>query len=211
MIYLSPARNLNDIGQHEAMGAMLSYGSNSCGVGHLSKTTWAADNGCFKRPDLNTGEYLKWLASLCPYLSTCLFAVAPDVVGDARETWARSEPVLPLIRALGFRAALVAQDGIEDRPIRWGSFDVLFIGGTTEWKLSEAAYEVARQAKEHGCHVHMGRVNSRRRLRIAYLAGCDSADGTHLVFKPDERLGQLRRWLGEMKAQPFLQGLDRAA
>lgn len=210
MIYLSPARNFRDIGQHPQMGVMLSFGSNSCGINHLSKTKWAADNGCFRKPDLNVSDYLQWLEGLRPYLKTCLFATAPDVVGDARETWKRSEPVLPEIQQLGFPAALVAQDGIEDYPIRWGSFDVLFIGGTTEWKLSEAAYEVARQAKLFGCHIHMGRVNSRRRLKIAYLAGCDSADGTHLTFKPDERLAQLQRWLAEMRTQPFLRGLREA-
>ncbi len=129
---------------------------------------------------------------------------APDVVADATETWKRSEPVLPRIRDLGFPAALVAQDGIEHRAIRWGTFDVLFIGGSTEWKLSEAAFQVAREAKAHGIPVHMGRVNSRRRIRIAALALCDSADGTHFVFRPDKYLERMIQWLEEMRQQPFL-------
>jgi hypothetical protein len=208
MIYLSTNMKAS-AGARRDIGVLASYHNGQKSIRkHFSTTIWAADNGCFTKPDLDVEDYLRWLAELRVYLPTCLFATAPDVVGDAGATWERSEAVLPKIRELGFKAALVAQDGIEHRPIRWGAFDVLFIGGTTQWKLSEAAYEVARQAKSYGLHVHMGRVNSRRRLRIAYLAGCDSADGTHLAFMPDVRLAQMERWLDEFKTQPFLRGLE---
>lgn len=45
--------------------------------------------------------------------------------------------MLPKIRALGVPAALVAQDGLEDMVDRvpWDEFDVLFIGGSTAFKL----------------------------------------------------------------------------
>lgn len=63
--------------------------------------------------------------------SWCLFAVAPDVVGDWRATLERSAPVLPEIRKRGYRAALVAQNDLEDHmdEIPWDTFDVLFLGG----------------------------------------------------------------------------------
>lgn len=207
MIYLTPSRNKNDIGKDRNLGLIYVFGSGSVGHQHLSKTVWAADNGCFVNPDIDTEKYLNWLKKLIPFQQNCLFATAPDVVGNARETWKRSEDVLPKIRELGYQAALVAQNGMEDYPIRWGSFDVLFIGGTNDWKLSEESYQIAREAKLNGCRVHMGRVNSRRRLRIACLAGCDSADGKHLIFKPDERLAQLKKWMDEIRRQPFLAGL----
>lgn len=52
----------------------------------------------------------------------------------------------------------------------------LFIGGTSPWKLRTAPIwgEICRR---HGRYLHMGRVNSVRRCKIAYDAGCDSVDG----------------------------------
>jgi hypothetical protein len=71
----------------------------------------------------------------------------PRATPDARV------PVLPKIRALGVPAALVAQDGLEDMidKIPWDSFDVLFIGGSTAFKLlhhEDALRAVARQRPE---------------------------------------------------------------
>lgn len=171
-------------------------------------TLFGIDNGCYRQGEkFSLKKYLKRLKVLQKLQKQCLFATAPDVVGNARETWKRSEEVLPEIRALGYKAALVAQDGMEDYPIRWGAFDCLFIGGSTKWKLSEDSFQIAKEARQNGCWIHLGRVNSRRRIRIAYQAGCDSVDGTHLVFKPDKHLDQLKRWMEELRKQPFLQGL----
>jgi hypothetical protein len=210
MIYLSGRLKVREIGKRPDIGLMIGYreGSLSHGRTHLSKTQWAADNGCFTNPNLNVDGYLAWLKSLSEFQITCLFATAPDVVGDCKETWKRSKDVLPQIRALGYQAALVAQDGMENYPIQWDAFDVLFIGGTTEWKLSEGAYWLVAEAKRQGKWVHMGRVNSRRRIRIAVLAGCDSVDGTQLCFAPDKRLKQLNGWLDELQRQPFLFSQD---
>ena len=46
-----------------------------------------------------------------------------------------------------YLAALVAQDGLECCVIPWDAFDVLFVGGTTQWKLSDPAYVLVREAK----------------------------------------------------------------
>lgn len=124
--------------------------------------------------------------------------VAPDVVGNAWLTHIESLPWLPRIRELGYPAAYVAQDGIEKHPMMpWPDFDVLFIGGTTDFKLGPIARELARQAKDEGKHVHMGRVNSLKRLRYANSIGCDSVDGTYLAFGPDYNLKVLLRWMLE--------------
>lgn len=166
--------------------------------------TWCADNGCFGKGYPGDEKWLAWLEKNAHAAGDCLFATAPDVVGDARATLARSAPFLPKIRALGYPAALVAQDGLEDLAVPWDEFDVLFIGGSTEWKLGAAVREIVRDAKARGKRVHMGRVNSQRRYRYAEAIGCDTVDGTFLVFGPDKNLGRLRAWLNDAETQPPL-------
>lgn len=162
---------------------------------------WAADTGCYTRGErFSLPRYLDWLEARAPYQATCLFATAPDVVGDAAATWTRSAPVLPVLRAMGYRAALVAQNGLEAP--QWDTFDALFIGGTTAWKLADSTRQLVLEAKRRGKWVHMGRVNSLRRLRAAEFMGCDSADGTYLKFGPDANLPKLINWLRVLRAQP---------
>lgn len=156
---------------------------------------WCADNGCFGTGYPGDDGYLAWLARRVDRVGRCGFATAPDVVGDAAATLARSAPMLPRIRALGYPAALVAQNGLEDLDVPWDTFDVLFIGGDTAWKLGGAAARLVREAKARGKGTHMGRVNSEVRLRYADRIGCDSADGTFLVFGPDKNLPRLLGWL----------------
>lgn len=166
---------------------------------------WAADNGAFNAKTYKGDDaWFAWLSAQDP--EGCLFATAPDVVGDAAATFERSMPWLPRIRALGFPAAFVAQDGLEDLAVPWDAFDVLFIGGTTEWKLGAAARQIVADAKTRGKHVHMGRVNSERRLRYAAHIGCDSADGTFLAFGPDVNLPRLLAWLRGVSDQGDLFG-----
>jgi hypothetical protein len=168
-------------------------------------TVWAADTGCFGAPEKHTDDgYLRWLAARAAHAGRCLFATAPDVVGDAAATLERSAPMLPRVRGAGFRAALVAQDGLESLDVPWDAFDALFVGGTTGWKLSEAAYRLVAEAKRRGKWAHMGRVNSWPRLRAAALSGYDSADGTFLAFGPDKNLPRLAGWLGRLERQPAL-------
>ncbi len=172
---------------------------NRVGVGD-----WIADNAVFAGKYPGDNAYLAWLARRLPHADRCRFAVAPDVVGDAAATLALSLPMLPRIRALGYRVALVAQDGLEHLQVPWDAFDCLFIGGSTEWKLGAAARQLTAQAKARSKWVHMGRVNSRVRLQYAAAIGCDSADGTFLAFGPDGNLPTLRSWLREIGTQPSL-------
>lgn len=156
---------------------------------------WAADNGCYGKGYPGDNGYLAWLDKHAAHAGRCLFATAPDVVGDATATLVRSAPMLPLIRERGYPAALVAQDGLEHLPVPWDTFDVLFVGGTTTWKLGLAAADLCRQAKARGKRVHVGRVNSARRWRAFAALGCiDSCDGTYLAFGPDVNLPRLTAW-----------------
>lgn len=205
MIYLtgSHGRHVITLGRDD-LGLMMQPGGGRCPRQALGSVWWAADNALYRDPDASHRRYLRFLLDRAAYADRCLFATAPDVLGDAAATWRRSEAVLPEIRLLGFRAALVAQDGIEALPIAWDRFDCLFIGGSTEWKLSEAAYAIAAEARFRGKWVHLGRVNSFRRLRAATAGLYDSCDGTYVAFAPDRNLPRLCRWLDAVNAQPPL-------
>lgn len=166
---------------------------------------WAADNGCFNpfvSAKFSLARYLAWLHGFATIRERCAFVTAPDVVADAAATWERSQSALPAIRAAGWKAALVAQNGIEDMDIAWDAFDAIFIGGDTAWKLSACAQTVVAEAKRRGKWAHMGRVNSQKRLELAWDFGCDSVDGNYLGFGPDTNLPKLLRWLE--RAQPRL-------
>ena len=99
----------------------------------------------------------------------------PDVVADAKITtqlfhqW-KEQVDQPL--------AYVGQDGCEDLEIPWDDFECFFIGGSTEWKLSQITAILVQEAKKRNKRVHMGRVNSQKRLRYAYQLGVDSVDGS---------------------------------
>jgi hypothetical protein len=163
---------------------------------------WAADTGCFLQPERYDDElYLAWLDHR--NRTSCLFATAPDVVRDAAATLELSAPMLPSIRALGYPAALVAQDGLEGLDVPWDAFDCLFIGGTTAWKLSDHAIRLMAEAKRRGKLVHVGRVNSKRRFQWCRSHGADSADGTFAAFGPDVNIPRIERWLGGALQLPF--------
>jgi len=171
---------------------------------------WCADNGAFSDAFVET-KWWRFLVANAHAAATCLFAVAPDVVGDAVATEARSTPWLPKIRALGYPVAYVAQDGLENLTVPWDDFDALFIGGSTDWKLGPAARDLVAQAKARGKWVHMGRVNSRKRYRYAQSIGCDSVDGTFLTFGANMNLPKLLTWVIDAPTADDLDLLDREA
>lgn len=140
-----------------------------------SSIPWAADNDAFIKFDETA--FRNMLARLRGLLG-CLFVAAPDVVGDAAATLELFGEWKRIIHAHGLPCALVAQDGLTPETTPWQSFEALFVGGSTEWKLGEQAERLVEEAKRRGKHVHMGRVNSRKRIRYAAEIGCDSVDGT---------------------------------
>lgn len=160
-----------------------------------------ADNGCYGKGYPGDEKWWQWVQTLPT--GRVRFVVAPDVVADAAATMERSLPWLERIRELGHPAALVAQDGLENMTVPWDAFDVLFIGGSTEWKLGPAAAALSREAKQKGKWVHMGRVNSLGRMRHAMLTGCDSVDGTFIAFGPDQNLPKVLGWVRDV-TQPGL-------
>lgn len=159
--------------------------------------TWAADNGCYNAATYGgDAAWFAWLQKFTPeQRATCLFATAPDVVGDHYATRLRSAMWLRRIRGLGYPAAFVAQDGMTVENTPWHWFDVLFIGGSTEWKLGPEAKVVIAHAKSIGLPVHVGRVNSQKRFLAFAALGVSSVDGTFIGFGPDENLPKLLGWI----------------
>lgn len=162
-------------------------------VGHVlvPGAIWAADNGCFNAKTFTVEKWRTWLDK---QPRTPLWAAVPDVLCDHRATVARWAEHADWVHEHGFRAAFVAQNGCPPHGVP-DDADAVFIGGDTEWKLSIAAHRICQAGKDRGLMVHMGRVNTLRRLRIAADFGCDSVDGTLLTFGPDKNLPALIRWL----------------
>jgi hypothetical protein len=112
---------------------------------------------------------------------TAQWIAAPDVVGDWRGTAALFLQWAPRIRQLGFPVAYVLQDGCEELP----ECECVFVGGSTRYKLSRESAEWMAEARRRGMLVHVGRVNTLRRLRWAADHGADSVDGTQVSMFPD--------------------------
>ena len=175
---------------------------------------WAADNGAFTRnpAGFNRDRFAAMLElpQFQDHAASCLFVVAPDclevlptgaVIGDAPATLQQFPEWSRKIRAAGFPVALVAQDDLELllASVVWELVDALFIGGSDAWKLSDAARVCIVEARRLGKFIHMGRVNSFRRLARASEMLCDTADGTFLLFGPDANLPRMLGWFDKIK------------
>ena len=157
-----------------------------------------ADNGCF------SGKWThdKWFNWLIAMPRQVRFATAPDVFdpdGGAchAPTVERWNYYAPIMRRHGFTPAFVCQVGATYGTIP-DDAEVLFLGGTTEWKLGEVAEAITRRAVVDGRWVHCGRVNSLKRMRLMDSWGVSSCDGTFLKYGPDKNLPQLLRWLDQI-------------
>lgn len=161
---------------------------------------YAADNGAFSGFD--EGKFRKMLGEIPP--ERCLWVSAPDVVGNAEKTLDLFRFWEPIIKKAGFPVAFVGQDGLRLEDVPWSSMECFFIGGSTEWKLSGDAWALAYEAKRQGISVHMGRVNSLRRMKLAHIMGCDTIDGSTFNLFSDTYVPKARLWLNELRRQQLL-------
>jgi hypothetical protein len=155
---------------------------------------WCADNGRFGKGWPGRATYLKWLAAHEYMADRCQFVLLPDVPFDMARSLDCSASYIADVAALGFPVALALQNGAENMNLPWADIDAVFIAGDTAWKLSPAAKDLSDQARQLGKWVHMGRVNTWRRLRYAAGIGCDSSDGTCFTRAPDKNLERISRW-----------------
>lgn len=174
-------------GDDNLWGVLTTPAHNGIAAGVRDGKPWAADNQAFTkgfRPDV----FFPWLKSMEVHRDSCLWVAVPDVVGDAAAT-------LDLFERwrgdfAGWPVAFVAQDGQEDLELPDGEWDCLFVGGSTEWKESQAAVSVIRRAQALGKRIHIGRVNWGRRYRLfQVLDGSENftCDGTRQRFEGKER------------------------
>lgn len=190
MMYLWPSGGSME-GMHEQFGVMVTPAMRGISAAVLEGRKWAGDNEAFTR-QFDPERFFGYYELLKPWKETCLFIACPDIVGNATATVERYREWARLIKRQGFPVAFCAQDGQEhlELPV---AFDWLFVGGTTEWKMSEAADDCIRRAKAIGKPVHVGRVNSLKRMAHFKLMEVDTVDGTSPIYKPDTARKRLEK------------------
>lgn len=142
---------------------------------------FAADNAAFSNWSQHKFEIM--ISSLVVH--DPMWVACPDVVGDAKETYSLFKFWQPLIKLLGLPVAYVLQNGQELIGVPWDDVDALFIGGDNDFKLGKYAEYITGKARMKGKMVHMGRVNSIKRIKYAIDIGCTSIDGTSCSKFPD--------------------------
>ena len=153
----------------------------------------AIDNGAFT--GFKPGPFAKMLADYDAAGVRVDWVACPDVVADADGTYALWTKWSPIIRGFGFRPALVLQDGMDREAVRDFDPPAVFVGGSTGWKLGPQARLIVEMVAARGRPCHMGRVNTRRRIRYAAEIGCTSCDGSGFSQWPDARIPKGVRWV----------------
>ena len=194
MLYLSGAKNTN-MRSHLADGTVGFLQTPGNGHSLDGVAVWAMDNGCYTGTYPGDDAYMALLERLEPHRDRCLFVAVPDVVGDAEATLALFAPMARRIRDAGWPVALVAQDGMTSRMVPWDDLDWLFIGGSTDFKMSPAVDLLIDAALRRDTEAHIVRHNSWSRFQHFAAIGADTADGTFIAFGPDRNLPQVMGWM----------------
>lgn len=164
--------------------------------------TLAADNDGFGGVDFDA--FSRMLTALAPYAAAVRFVTVPDVVCDAAGTFELWRQWAPRVAELELTPALVLQNGMvpDWRGVRfgaeviaWDEIGAIFVGGDDAYKLGTDVALIIAAARERGLWIHMGRVNTVRRLRHAAALGCDSVDGSGWARFRDAMLPRYSRWI----------------
>jgi hypothetical protein len=119
--------------------------------------------------------------------------VLPDIVAGGLVSLDYSLRWKERLRGMPTKLLIAVQNGmqIDDVASLLSPAVGIFIGGTTEWKEATAQAWGSLARRRH-CHLHVGRVNSARRIRICAAAGANSFDGSG-VSRYAEALPRLDR------------------
>lgn len=171
-------------------------------AGIKANLPWAADVGCIDGPKFvkraNFDDVFSWLNTMKPYKNNCLFIAGFDIVGDAVGTLETFEEFGRYFIHDGWPFAYVSQNGAEKLSIP-PTASALFVGGVPtgeyirqsngvrelDWKDSMQSVDVIKRAQAMGLHIHIGRVNWRRRYNLfRVLDGSDNftCDGTRTRY-----------------------------
>jgi hypothetical protein len=128
---------------------------------------------------------------------TADFVAVPDIVEGGLESLRLSMSWLPRLDFCPLRL-LPVQDGMTPADVEphVGREIGIFIGGSDAWKERTANMWGDVKVRT-GCYLHVGRVNTHRRIRICAQAGADSFDGTSATMfaKSLPGLDRVRRQL----------------
>lgn len=107
------------------------------------------------------------------------WAVLPDIVAGGLPSLELSLKWMRRVLDEAERCLIAVQDGMEAADVEpfLGHRVGIFVGGSTAWKISTTEIWGALGQKV-GCWVHVGRVNTARRIRLCGRAGAHSFDGT---------------------------------
>lgn len=140
---------------------------------------YAIDNGAFPAwtngEPWNEGKFLKALEWTVGRPVRPQWIVVPDVVTDAEATFELWHRWKDKVASYGAPLAFAAQDGMKPSDLATHGVepDVVFIGGSTDWKMSTLGEWCAEFPR-----VHVGRINSLRGLMACHEHGAESCDGT---------------------------------
>lgn len=143
-----------------------------------SKAPYALDNGAW-------GAFKNGIEFDCAAFERAVnlvgnsadWIVIPDVLESGPDSYEFSVSWMPSLS--GYPVLFAVQDGMTPDLIRphLSRRVGIFLGGSTDWKLSTIG-TWARLSREIGCHFHVGRVNTARRIRICQQHRVDSFDGS---------------------------------
>ena len=140
---------------------------------------YGCDNGAWPPTEGGFDEKAFWNL-IEPHGAGADFVVVPDIVAGGMKSFDFSLGWLS--RLAGLKLLLFAvQDGMDVtevcKMLRRETHLGIFLGGSTEWKLA-TMYQWGCVATALDRYYHVGRVNTRRRIRLCAEAGADSFDGT---------------------------------
>lgn len=163
---------------------------------------YALDNGVYgaflKGRTWDQEMHCAWLGMLAkvPADIPPLWVLLPDAVADWPRTVELAELYAPVVRSHGWPVAIALQDGCDFDQVLEFAPDWVFLAGSTEWKERNID-AVCRFFQPLGICVHVGRVNTRRRIMLCQAAGVDSCDGTTLNKYRDATLPLVRDTLAQ--------------
>ncbi len=146
-----------------------------------SEMRFALDNGAWgahqRGEDFNALAFRRLLER---YGSAADWVVVPDIVGGGHESLKMSRAWLAEVLAATRLALIPVQDGMEPddlMPLIDSRRVGIFVGGSTAWKIATLPLW-GYVAMRTGCYLHVGRVNTGRRIRLCSSSGAHSFDGT---------------------------------
>lgn len=105
------------------------------------------------------------------------FVAVPDVVANHNKTLLNFYKWKDEIESFGYPLGFVCQNGMKPKDIPEEA-SAIFMGGDNDFKLGSTAIDIIDEAKQKGLWVHIGRVNSKKRIRFAKSVNADSFDGS---------------------------------